>query len=129
MNRRNFLSKLGIGSTAVAASAIMPHVGAPTSTADSGSLRPKCIACGTRVLVRWRGVEQQVYAFCPDVTCKRYGMEFSLRVEEDQPREEYSTSPNKEQIHKALKLPNAKQIEQDLIAELEKYDFGDEPST
>jgi len=76
MNRRNFLSRLGIGTVATVTSAIVPASTQPKEL-DSGSLRPMCSACKTRMIVRHG--EGRPYASCPLTTCKRYGEEISLQ--------------------------------------------------
>lgn len=83
MNRRNFLSKLGFGTAAVAATTVVPAALAPTKEAklEDGSLRPRCSACGERVLVRYDGATY--YAFCPVTTCKRYGLAFRMETREE----------------------------------------------
>jgi hypothetical protein len=72
MNRRNFLSRLGIGAAAVA----VPIVAAPKEAKlEDGSLRPMCPICKTKMLVRHG--EGRPYAICPLTTCKNYGVAWS----------------------------------------------------
>jgi len=74
MNRRSFLSRLGIGAAAIA----VPTVAASKeSKLEDGSLRPMCPHCKTKMLMRHG--EGRPYAFCPLTTCKRYGVEISLQ--------------------------------------------------
>jgi len=74
MNRRSFLSRLGIGTAAVAATTVVPDITTPT---QDNSLRPMCPYCKTKMLMRHG--EGRPYAFCPLTTCKRYGVEVSLQ--------------------------------------------------
>lgn len=77
MNRRKFLSRLGIGTAATVATAVVPAVTEPKqATLDSGSLRPMCPLCKTRMIVRHG--EGRPYAMCPLTTCKKYGEPLSV---------------------------------------------------
>jgi hypothetical protein len=77
MNRRNFLTKLGFGTAAVAATAAVPAIATKEQKLEDGSLRPMCPACRTRMLVRHG--EGRPYAFCPLNTCERFGMAIAIR--------------------------------------------------
>jgi len=80
MNRRNFLSRLGIGTVATVTSAIVPASTQPKEL-DSGSLRPMCPACKTRMIVRHG--EGRPYASCPLNTCKRFGKQVYMKPVEE----------------------------------------------
>jgi hypothetical protein len=82
MNRRNFLSKLGIGTSAVAATAIFPRGDSKIpDPAPQPTLRPKCACCSTLMLVRWEG--SRPTANCPNTNCKKYGKSLSLGIIEE----------------------------------------------
>jgi transposase-like protein len=77
MNRRSFLSRLGIGTAAVAATTVVPSAPAKETKLEDGSLRPKCPQCRERMLVRYDGTAH--YAFCGMKNCKKYGIMLNLR--------------------------------------------------
>jgi hypothetical protein len=121
MNRRNFLSKLGIG-TAVAASAVVPAVVATKEAKlEDGSLRPMCPACKTRMLVRHG--EGRPYAMCPLTTCKKYGKPLSLLPLPSVHADRFVSS---EELHKAMGIPSSKEIAEELEKELAKVDIAKE---
>ena len=70
-SRRSFLSRLGFGTAAVAATAVVPNVGAPTQ--EQPSLRPKCPRCGTLMLIREVGR-------CPNTKCPDYWEPVSISL-------------------------------------------------
>lgn len=75
MNRRNFLSQFGIGVASAAATTVVPAEAKEEKQQDA-SLRPKCPYCRVRMLVRGSA------AYCPSVTCKRYGKRIAITIEE-----------------------------------------------
>jgi hypothetical protein len=79
MNRRDFISKLGIGVAAAGTAAVIPST---PQTLEDGSLRPKCPSCGKKMLVRPRDGGWAMYAFCGLTTCKRYGKRIGLKPQE-----------------------------------------------
>ena len=129
-SRRSFLSRLGFGTAAVAATAVVPNVGAPAKEVQP-SLRPKCPSCGTLMLVRED-------AKCPNTECSYYwksvGITFSgpqaerelalagKRIEEL--RSKYLT--DLEANIQQLGLPSAAEIADNLESELKKVDIEKE---
>jgi hypothetical protein len=122
MNRRNFLTKLGFGGAAVAATTVVPSINQPKETKlEDGSLRPKCPACQTRMIVRHG--EGRPYAMCPLETCKKFGEPLSLLPLPNVHAERYVSS---EELHKAMGIPPSEEIVKQFEAELKKVDIAKE---
>jgi hypothetical protein len=122
MNRRNFLTKLGFGTAAVAATTVVPAITKPKEAKlEDGNLRPKCPRCSTRMLVRHG--EGRPYAFCPLTTCKEYGVPLSLLPLPNVHAERFVSS---EELHKQMGIPSSEEIMKQLKDELDKVDIAKE---